>query len=135
MDFDNVFSDEILELYKNPHNQGTIENPDLEVRGRSRVCGDHVRFQLKIENGVIGDIKFSAYGCVVSTVSQSVLTDIVKGRAVEDVIALKQEELIKKVGKIPAFKIHCTYGLSVLKKGLQKWKQDPSVKTVENIMV
>ena len=135
MDFDDVYSKEMLAIYKNPCNKGTIENPDLEIRGRSRVCGDQVRFQLKIENGVIEDIKFSAFGCVVSTVSQSLLTNMVKGKKAEDILALKQDELVKKIGNIPAFKIHCTYGLSVLKKGLEKWKEDSSIKSVENIMV
>lgn len=79
-----LFQELILEHYKRPRNRGTLEAPDADVHMNNPTCGDEVRLQLRLRDGVIEDARFEGVGCSISQASISMMTQLVKGRSFEE---------------------------------------------------
>lgn len=90
-----MYSEEILDLYKNPDNMGCLTDPTHVCRRTNPLCGDEVRIELEVKNGIIKDVKFQSSGCVLSVVSASLLTSKIKGMAVADVENLGRSDIEK----------------------------------------
>ena len=119
-----LYTEIILDLYKNPHNKGRIGDFSLEAGGGNPTCGDQVTFTMKISEGKIEDIKFYGSGCAISTASESLLTEMVKGKRVEEALKITQKELFAELGNIIQTRIKCALlGLEVMKKGLVEYKK------------
>lgn len=115
-----LFSDIILELYKNPLNFGRMKNASLEAEGGNPVCGDKAHIFLRVENGKIVDASFVGSGCAISTAAASLLTEMVKGRTVAEASKLAPEALFEQLGGVIQTRIKCaTLALSVLKQALR----------------
>ncbi|MEN9933541.1 MAG: hypothetical protein RLZZ387_120 [Chloroflexota bacterium] len=117
-----LYRELILEHAKYPHNAGTLESPDVSHEEHNPLCGDRVRIDLRVEDGVITDVKFSGRGCAISQASASLLTDELKGMSVERAKQFPKEELLELIG-IPLEKnpvrIKCALlSLKTLKAGL-----------------
>jgi nitrogen fixation NifU-like protein len=117
-----LYRELILEHAKYPHNSGSLEQPDVTHEEHNPLCGDRVRIDLQIEGGVITDVRFSGRGCAISQASASLLTDELKGMAVEQAKQFPKEELLELIG-IPLDKnpvrIKCALlSLKTLKAGL-----------------
>jgi nitrogen fixation NifU-like protein len=98
-----------MEHFMNPQNVGVIENPDGMGEVGNVKCGDIMRMYLRIdEKDVITDIKFKTFGCGSAIASSSMATVLVKGRTVEEALALSNKEVIEALGGLPAVKIHCS---------------------------
>lgn len=110
------YSKEIIKHFKNPKNLGKMKNPSTVGEAGNIICGDVMRIYLKIKKDSrgklrISDIKGEVFGCVVALANTSMLTTMVKGKTIEEVLNIEKEELIKKLGgrkKIPPIKIHCS---------------------------
>lgn len=107
-----LYSKEIMKHFKNPKNVGRIKNADGIGEAGNLVCGDIMRIYIKVSEKnnkkVIKDIKFETFGCVVAIANTSLLTTLVKGKTIEEALGIKKEDLIKKLGKVPPIKIHCS---------------------------
>lgn len=119
---DDLYRELILEHYKYPHNTGTLENPDVSHEEHNPLCGDRIRIDLRIEDGVITDVRFKGRGCAISQASASLLTDEIKGMPVETAKQFSKEDLLDLIG-IPLDKnpvrIKCALlSLKTLKAGL-----------------
>jgi nitrogen fixation NifU-like protein len=117
-----LYRELILEHAKHPHNTGTLEQPDVSHEEHNPLCGDRVRIDLRVEDGVIADVRFSGRGCAISQASASLLTDEIKGMPVEQAKRFPKEELLELIG-IPLEKnpvrIKCALlALKALKAGL-----------------
>jgi nitrogen fixation protein NifU and related proteins len=117
-----LYRELILEHAKHPHNAGTLEAPDVTHEEHNPLCGDRVRIDLRIEDGVIADVRFSGRGCAISQASASLLTDELRGMPVEQAKQFPKEELLELIG-IPLDKnpvrIKCALlSLKALKAGL-----------------
>ena len=120
-----LYRELILEHAKYPHNAGTLEAPDITHEEHNPLCGDRVRLDLSVENGVITDVRFSGRGCAISQASASLLTDEIKGMPVERAKAYSKEELLDLIG-IPLDKnpvrIKCALlPLKTLKAGVYEY--------------
>ncbi|MEM5766574.1 MAG: iron-sulfur cluster assembly scaffold protein [Candidatus Aenigmatarchaeota archaeon] len=107
------YSKQIVEHFKRPRNMGRIENPDALGEAGNLVCGDVMRLYLNIgeKDGkkVIKDVRFETFGCIIAIANCSMLTTMIKGKTLEEVMKIKKEDLIKKLGKpLPEIKIHCS---------------------------
>lgn len=123
---DDLYTDMILELFKNPSNHGKLENPDLYVEGGNPLCGDQVSFSMKIENNKILDIKFQSTGCAISTASNSLVTDLVKGKSIAEIKKLKDKDLFAVLGNIIETRLKCALlGLWAVQKGLEGYEKNP----------
>ncbi|MFH7880678.1 MAG: iron-sulfur cluster assembly scaffold protein [Candidatus Aenigmatarchaeota archaeon] len=107
-----LYSKEIMKHFKNPKNVGRIKNADGIGEAGNLVCGDVMKIYIKVsdKNGkkIIKDIKFETFGCVVAIANTSLLTTLVKGKTLEEALKIKKEDLVKKLGKVPPIKIHCS---------------------------
>ena len=105
-----AYSDQVLDHYNNPRNVGVMDAKDPTV-GTGMVgapaCGDVMRLQIKIEEGIVTDAKFKTYGCGSAIASSSLLTEWVKGMNVEDVDEIKNSQIADALA-LPPVKIHCS---------------------------
>ncbi len=97
MSLNDLFTEIILDHYQHPHNHGLIPNATLSSRGFNESCGDDIQVSVLIKDGIIADAKFSGAGCSISQASASIMTDLVRGKTVEDAkqLASKFYEMVK----------------------------------------
>jgi len=113
MEIVGLYTKKVIEHFKYPHNMGKIKNPDGVGKVGNLVCGDVLWLYIKVGKDkkgreIIKDVKFETYGCVAALATSSVITDLVKGRALEDALEFDREEIVKELGGLPAPKIHCS---------------------------
>lgn len=105
-----AYSDKVLDHYENPRNVGKFSEEDGDV-GTGMVgapaCGDVMRLQIKVEEGIIQDAKFKTYGCGSAIASSSLLTEWVKGRTLQDAGSIRNTEIAEELA-LPPVKIHCS---------------------------
>ena len=118
-----MYSEIILDYYRNPKNFGTIEKPDSVAYDTNTLCGDEIQIQLKITDLFIEDIKFKGSGCAISQASISMLTEIVKGKSIDKVKKLNRQDILKILGvPISPVRLKCAMlGLKVFKLALYKY--------------
>lgn len=114
---DDFYRDYILDHYRNPRNFGTLEHPDVEAEDLNPLCGDQIRMQLTLDDGVVSDVRFSGRGCAISQASASMLTERIKGMKLADVAKLSKDVVLEDVGiGISPTRMKCAMlGLRVLK--------------------
>jgi nitrogen fixation NifU-like protein len=114
---DDFYRDYILDHYRNPRNFGTLEKSDVEAEDLNPLCGDQIRMQLQLDDGVVKDVRFSGQGCAISQASASMLTEMVKGKKLSDVARLSKDVVLENVGiGISPTRMKCAMlGLRVLK--------------------
>jgi len=105
----NVYSAELLDHFQNPRNAGQIEAPDRAARLENPVCGDILELTLKLEGRRIANIRFRAKGCVPAMACGSAITELAKGKTVDDARQLTREELVQKVGGLPPASAHASH--------------------------
>lgn len=106
-----AYSDKVIDHYENPRNVGTFDKNDESV-GTGMVgapaCGDVMRLQIKVnDEGIIEDAKFKTYGCGSAIASSSLITERVKGKSLDDALAIKNSEIAEEL-ELPPVKIHCS---------------------------
>ena len=106
-----AYSDKVIDHYENPRNVGTFNKGDSDV-GTGMVgapaCGDVMRLQIKVnDQGIIEDAKFKTYGCGSAIASSSLITEWVKGKSLDDALAIKNSEIAEEL-ELPPVKIHCS---------------------------
>jgi nitrogen fixation NifU-like protein len=96
---DDLYRDEILEHYREPHNFGTLEHPDASYEGNNPLCGDRITMMLTVDDaGAVTDVAFSGRGCAISQASASLLTDEIKGRPVSELETMKNQDILDLLG-------------------------------------
>jgi nitrogen fixation NifU-like protein len=105
-----AYSDKVIDHYENPRNVGSFEKDDPTV-GTGMVgapaCGDVMKLQIKVEDGIITDAKFKTYGCGSAIASSSLVTEWVKGKTLEQAGSIKNSEIAHELA-LPPVKIHCS---------------------------
>ena len=105
---DQMYKEHILELYKSPENYGELKNATHKHTETNASCGDEITMKLIVKDGKISDVKFYGSGCVMSTVSSSMLSSKVKGMSVENAKKLGREDVIKMLKiNVNAGRIKC----------------------------
>ncbi|MEM0163966.1 MAG: SUF system NifU family Fe-S cluster assembly protein [Thermoplasmata archaeon] len=122
---ENLYLDFILEHYKNPRNFGTIEHAQVDEKGSNSSCGDEIELFLKINNNVVEDVKFYGKGCAISQASASILTELIKGKTIEELNNFKSEDLLKELGiTLTPVRLKCALlSYEVLKRGIEKYRK------------
>src|ERR1700674_513792 len=124
---DELYRDFILDHYRNPRNAGTLEHPDASFEDINPLCGDKIRMDVAVRDGVVTDVKFRGRGCAISQASASLLTEEIKGKTLADIEKIGKDEVLANVGiNISAARLKCALlGLKVLKQALAL-KYEPS---------
>jgi len=104
-----MYSQKLIELFKNPKNVGEIENPDAKATEGSLACGDMITIYLKIDKDTreITDIKFQSYGCAANIATCSIMTEAVRGKTIEEAKKLTFKQIADMLGGLPPVKMHC----------------------------
>jgi len=117
------FSDKTIDYAKNPRNQGEIEAPTAVGEVSNPDCGDSTKIYLKVEEGIIVDITFETFGCAAAVASSSMLTELVKGKTIEEAAAVTEQAVSDALGGLPDKKMHCSMvGVSALQKALNNYR-------------
>ena len=103
-----LYSEKVMDHFRNPRNVGVIENADGVGEVGNAKCGDIMKIYLKIENDVIADVKFETFGCGSAIASSSMATELIKGKAIEEALAVTNKQVVDALGGLPAYKLHCS---------------------------
>ncbi len=116
-----MYSTEILDHFERPRNAGQVQKPDAHVRLENPACGDVVELTAKVETGEIADIRFLAKGCVCAIACASMLTEMVRGNSVKGAARVSREELVNRLGGLPAASEHAAHlAMDALRELLRK---------------
>ncbi|HPT81789.1 MAG TPA: iron-sulfur cluster assembly scaffold protein [Methanosarcina thermophila] len=104
------YSQKVLEHFKNPHNVGKMENPDGKGLEGSPACGDMVAVYIKVnpDTKVIDDIKFESYGCASNIATASIITDLARGKTLDEAKKITWKQAAEELGGLPPVKAHCS---------------------------
>ena len=119
---DDLYRDEILEHYREPHNFGTLDAPDASHEGHNPLCGDRITIMLAIDDaGNVSDVAFSGRGCAISQASASLLTDEIKGRPLSEVEDTTNQDVLDLLGiEISPARLKCALlSLETLQRALE----------------
>lgn len=120
------YSEKVLEHFRHPHNVGKIENPDGKATEGSPACGDMVSVYLKVnpETKIIEDIKFESYGCASNIATGSIITDMAKGKTLEDAKKITWQQAADALGGLPTIKAHCSVlAVEGLRAAIQNYEE------------
>ena len=103
-----LYSDKVMDHFRNPRNVGIIEDADGVGEVGNTVCGDIMKMYLKIENDIITDVKFETFGCGSAIASSSMATEMIKGQPLEEVEKLTNKAVAEALDGLPDYKMHCS---------------------------
>jgi len=102
------YNPKIVDHFSNPHNYGKMENPDAVGRAGNPICGDVMEIFIKVREGRIADIKFQTLGCAAAIATSSMITDLAKGKTLEQALNITREDVAISLGGLPPIKMHCS---------------------------
>lgn len=103
-----IYSEKVMEHFANPHNVGEIPDADGVGEVGNAKCGDIMKMYLKINNGIIEDVKFKTFGCGAAIATSSIATDMIKGQPLEEALKLTNKAVVEALDGLPPAKIHCS---------------------------
>ena len=103
-----LYTETVMDHFMHPRNVGEIENPDGVGQVGNAKCGDIMKMYLKIKNNIIEDVKFETFGCGSAIASSSMATELIKGKTIEDALAVTNKQVVDALGGLPAHKLHCS---------------------------
>ncbi len=102
------YSKKVMEHFMNPRNVGVIENPDGYGKVGNPVCGDVMEIFIKVKDDIITDIKFRTFGCGSAIATSSMVTELAKGKHVDDAVKITRGDVATELDGLPAQKMHCS---------------------------
>ena len=103
-----LYSDKVMDHFRNPRNVGVIEDANGIGEVGNAMCGDIMKMYLKIENGIVEDVKFETFGCGSAIASSSMATELIKGKPLEEVRELTNKAVAEALDGLPDYKMHCS---------------------------
>jgi nitrogen fixation protein NifU and related proteins len=121
-DKDQIYREELMEVYRKSKAKGKILDPTVEVSEKNPMCGDEIVLQLKIDNGIITDAKFDGSACAVSVISSNYLLEFLVGKTVGEAKQISKEQLLDMIGiNLTTSRVKCaTLVLKALEDAIQK---------------
>ena len=117
------YSQQILDHFEHPRNVGELPDAHAEARLEHPVCGDVMKLAIKLADGHIAQVRYRTRGCVASIAAGSCLTEMIRGKTVNEAAALKREQLVEALGGLPNASMHASHlALDVLRQVLAKLK-------------
>ena len=107
-DVSSLYSEKVMEHFRNPRNVGEMENPDGIGRVGNPICGDVMELYVRIRDGIIVDAKFKTFGCGAAIATSSMVTEMVKGKGIEEALKISSKAVAEALDGLPAAKMHCS---------------------------
>jgi nitrogen fixation NifU-like protein len=115
-----------MEHFKNPRNVGEMENPDGIGHVGNPVCGDIMELYIKVKDNIITDAKFKTFGCGAAIATSSMVTELVKGKSIDEALKISNRAVAEALGGLPPIKMHCSV---LAEEALQSAIEDYQKKT------
>jgi nitrogen fixation NifU-like protein len=103
-----LYSEKVMDHFKNPRNVGDMEDPDGVGHVGNPVCGDIMELYIKVNDGIIVDAKFKTFGCGAAIATSSIVTEMVKGKRIEEALKISNKAVAEALDGLPAVKMHCS---------------------------
>ncbi len=103
-----MYSEKVMDHFSNPRNVGEIENPSGTGTVGNAKCGDIMKMDIQVENGIITDVKFKTFGCGAAIATSSMATELVKGKSVTEALKLTNQAVAEALDGLPPVKMHCS---------------------------
>lgn len=119
-----MYSEKVMDHFMNPRNVGEIPDADGVGMEGNPTCGDVMKIFIKVEGGKIVDAKFKTFGCGASIAVSSMVTEMIKGRTIDEALAISKETVANELGGLPPQKMHCSnLGADALKKAIDDYRK------------
>ncbi|HOR46114.1 MAG TPA: Fe-S cluster assembly scaffold protein NifU [Caldisericia bacterium] len=119
-----MYSEKVIEHFRNPRNVGVINDADGVGEVGNPVCGDMMTFYIKVKDGIITDIKFKTFGCGAAIAVSSMISELVKGKNVDEALSISSKAVVEALGGLPSNKIHCSnLGAVALARAINDYKR------------
>ena len=102
------YSEKVMEHFRTPRNVGEMENPDGIGHVGNVVCGDIMELYIKVKDNIIVDAKFKTFGCGAAIATSSMVTELVKGKTVDEALEISNRAVAEALGGLPPIKMHCS---------------------------
>ena len=126
-----LYSEKVMDHFRNPRNVGVIEDANGIGEVGNAMCGDIMKMYLKIEDGIIQDVKFETFGCGSAIASSSMATELIKGKPVTEAMKLTNKAVAEALDGLPDYKMHCSV---LAEEAIQKALEDYQERTGEKIL-
>lgn len=103
-----MYSEQVMDHFRNPRNVGAVENADGVGKVGNPVCGDIMELTIKVKDGRIEDAKFRTFGCGAAIATSSMVTELVKGKTIEEALEVSNKAVAEALGGLPPVKMHCS---------------------------
>ena len=103
-----LYSEKVLDHFSNPRNVGEFENADGVGEVGNAKCGDIMKMYIKVDDGIISDVKFKTFGCGAAVATSSMATELIKGKSIDDALKLTNKAVVEALDGLPAVKLHCS---------------------------
>lgn len=118
-----MYTEKVMDHFTNPRNIGEIENANGVGEVGNAKCGDIMRIYLSVKNDIIEDIKFKTFGCGAAIATSSMVTEMVKGKSIDDALKISNKDVAEALGGLPPVKMHCSnLAADALKKAVEDYK-------------
>jgi len=119
-----LYTQKVMEHFMNPHNLGEIPDADAVGEAGNPVCGDVMYLYLKIKDNKIEDIKFKTLGCAAAIATSSMVTDMAKGKTLDEALKITNKQIAQELGGLPAIKMHCSVlAQQALKNAIENYRK------------
>ncbi len=118
------YSKKVMDHFMNPRNVGSIEDPDGVGRVGNPVCGDLMEVSIKVEDGIITDVKFKTFGCGSAIATASMVTELAKGKTLEEADTITRQDVADELEGLPPRKMHCSnLAADALHKAIEDYRE------------
>jgi nitrogen fixation NifU-like protein len=119
-----AYSDKVMDHFRNPRNVGVIDDADGVGKEGNPMCGDIMELFIKVKDETIVDAKFRTFGCGAAIATSSMITEMIKGKSIEDALAISNKAVAEALDGLPAKKMHCSVlAADALKKAVADYRE------------
>ena len=123
------YSDKVMDHFSNPRNIGEIKEPDGMGEVGNPVCGDMMKFTIKVKDNRIEDVKYLTFGCGAAIAVSSMVSEMAKGKTLEEALTITNKQVAEELGGLPGNKMHCSnLGADALHKAIEDYMEKQGVK-------
>ena len=117
------YSEQVMDHFRNPRNVGEIKDADGVGKVGNPVCGDIMELYIKVKDNIIEDVKFKTFGCGAAIATSSMVTEMVKGKTIDEALKISNKAVADALGGLPAIKMHCSVlAEEALKSAIDNYK-------------
>ncbi len=123
------YSEKVMEHFSNPRNIGEINDPDGLGEVGNPVCGDMMKFTIKVKDNRIEDVKYLTFGCGAAIAVSSMVSEMAKGKTLEEALKITNKQVAEELGGLPGNKMHCSnLGADALHKAIEDYMEKQGLK-------